>query len=329
MNNRRKLMVALGAGALAAPFRSFAQQPAAKMHRIGFLGPTSAAGIPGRLEGLRAGLRDLGYVEGKNLVIEFRWAEGKYDRLPELAAELVRLNVELIVTYATPGSRAAKQATTTIPIVMASVGDAVAAGLVTSLARPGGNITGSTVFSPELSAKRLELLKEVFPRAKRVAVLTNLDNDALNRQILQAMTATAKSLKVEFQQFEVRSPNEFEKTFATMSRQRVDAVAITEDTLFSSNAEAATSLAARHKIPSIGGVELAEAGSLLGYGVNFPAIFRRAAVFVDKILKGARPGDLPVERATTFELVINLKTAKALGVKVPQTLLQRADKVIE
>jgi putative ABC transport system substrate-binding protein len=329
MNNRRKLAIALGAGALAAPFGLFAQQPAPRKYRIGFLGPTSAAGIERRLEGLRVGLRELGYVEGKNLVIEFRWAEGKYDRLPALAAELVRLNVELIVTYATQGSLAAKNSTATIPIVMATVGDVIAAGLVASLARPDGNITGSTVFSSELSAKRLELLKEAFPRTKRVAVLTNLANEVFNGPILQAMTATAKSLKMDLQVFGVRSPNEFDSTFAAMSTQRVEAVAITDDVMVIANADAVASLAVKHRLASIGGSEVAEAGCLITYGVNFPALFRRAAVFVDKILKGAKPRDIPVEQATTFELVINLKTAKALGIKIPQTLMQRADKVIE
>ena len=329
MNNRRKLIVAFGMSVLAAPLETFAQQPASGMHRIGFLGPTSGAGIAKRLEGLRLGLRELGYVEGKNLFIEFRWAEGKYDRLTELAAELVHLNVELIVTYATPGSRAAKQATTAIPIVVASVGDAVAAGLVASLARPGGNITGSTVFSPELQAKRLELLKEAFPRIKRVAVLTNLENVAFNGPNLQAMTVTAKSLKMELQQFGVRSPYEFENAFAAMSKQRFEAVAVTEDVMLTANAEAVASLAARHKIPAVGSVEFAESGGLMAYGVNFPAMFRRAAVFIDKILKGAKPGDLPIEQATTFELVINMKAAKPLGIKFPNSILVRVDKVID
>jgi putative ABC transport system substrate-binding protein len=328
MKTRREFLIAGSAGlcTLGAPLASFAQQPPARFHRIGFLGPTSAAGIASRLEALRAGLRELGYVEGKNLVIEFRWAEGKYDRLPELAAELVRLKVDLIVTHGGPGIRAAKQATTTIPIVMAVVADAVADGLVASLARPGGNITGLSFFGPELNAKRLELLKETFPRIRRVAFLFQGRGSGVN---LRAMEAAAGSLKVELQQFAVRSAAEFESAFATMSKQRVEAVAITEDTMFVANLAALVSLAARQRIPSIGFVEVAEAGGLMAYGVNIPAMFRRAAVFVDKILKGAKPGDLPIERATTFELVINRKAAKALGVTIPQSILARADRVIE
>jgi putative ABC transport system substrate-binding protein len=198
MTTRRKLLVVLGASALTVPFASFAQQRTAKMHRIGFLGPTSAAAIPSWLEALRAGLRELGYVEGKNLVIEFRWAEGKYDRLPELATELVRLNVELIVTYSTPAVRALKQATTTIPIVMLA-GDPVAAGLVASLARPGGNIIGVTFFQAELVAKRLELLKEAIPRVAQVAYLMNPDNPAASGPTLRTLEIAAKSLKVGLQ----------------------------------------------------------------------------------------------------------------------------------
>ena len=325
MNNRRKLFVALGASALAAPFCSFAQQPSAKLHRIGFLGPTSA----GRgSDAFRAGLRELGYVEGKNLVIEFLWAEGKYERLPELAAELVRRKVDVIVTNG-PGNLAAKSATATIPIVFATVGDAVGAGLVPSLARPGGNITGLSFFNPELAAKRLELLKEAFPRIRRIAVLFNSDNPAQNNLNLPAMEATAGALKLELQQFGVRSPGEFESAFATMSKRRVEAVAINEDPMFSANLGAAVSLADKYRIPSIGSIAVAEAGGLMAYGVNSNAMFRRAAVFVDKILKGANPGDLPIERATTFELAVNMKTAKALGIKIPNSILVQATKVIE
>ena len=328
MNNRRKLLVALGAGALVTPLASFAQQPPARMHRIGFLGSTSAAGIGIRLEAFRAGLRDLGYIEGKNLVIEFRWAEGKYDRLPELAAELVRLNVDLIVTAATPGVRAAKQATTTIPIVMANVGDPVASGLVASLARPGGNITGSTFFQPELVAKRIELFKEAMPRITQVAYLMNPDNTAATLN-LRAMEITAKSLKVGLQPFPVRGPNDFDGAFAAMAKKRVDAVVINEEPMLMANLSAIADLAIKRRLLSAGGKEFAEAGGLLGYGVDQPEIYRRAAYFIDRILKGTKPGDLPVERATRFELIINLKTAKALGIKIPQTLLQRADKLIE
>jgi len=327
MNKRRKLVFALGAGAFVAPLGSFAQQPV-KIARIGWLGSNSAAASATRVDALRAGLRELGYVEGKNLVIEYRWAEDKYDRLPELAAELVGLKVDLIVTHGTPGTRAAKQATTAIPIVMAVSGDAVKTGLIASLARPGGNITGTSYFSPELNAKQLELLKDALPRIRRVAVLFNSGN-AANATALEAMKGTARSLKLELQPIDVRSPADFNGAFSEMSKRSVNAVAIVDDPILISNAGVLASLAASHRIPAIGFSAFADSGGLMGYGVNFPALFRRAAVFADKILKGAKPADIPVEQPTLFELIVNLKTAKALGIKIPQTLLQRADKIIE
>jgi putative ABC transport system substrate-binding protein len=326
--NRRKLLVALGAGALAAPLTSFAQQKG-KVWRIGFLGAASASGFAGRVGALRAGLRDLGYVEGKNLVIEFRWAEGNYERLPELAAELVRLKVDVLVTAGTPGILAAKSATTTIPIVMASSGEVVATSLVTSLARPGGNVTGMAGFGPEGSAKRLELLKDAFPRTRQVAVLLNPDNPGNIRLAFPAMEATAKSLKLELQQFGVRGPGDLDSAFAAMAKRRVDAVVSTEDSVFIANAGAIANLAAKTRLPSVGPIELAEAGGLMAYGANRRELFRRAAYFVDRILKGAKPADLPVEQATRFETVLNQKTAKALGLQFPQAVLARADRVIE
>ena len=328
LNTRRRIVLALGAGALAAPLASFAQQQAAKIARIGFLGTASASGWASRVEALRAGLRDLGYVEGKNIVIEFRWAKEKYDQLPDLAAELVRLKVDVLVTGGTPGTLAAKRATTTIPIVMAVSGDAVASGLVASLARPGGNITGSTFFVQELYAKRLELLKEAVPRITQVAVLLNPDNPASLTNIKQ-MEIAAKSMKVELQRFEVRGPNEFEGAFSAMAKRRVDAVEITDDPMLIVNARAIADLAAKKRLPSIGFKEYAEAGGLKAYGVNLLDMWRRAAYFVDRILKGTKPGDLPVEQPTKFELVINMKTAKALGIKLPPSILVRADRVIE
>ena len=327
MNTRRRLVVALGAGVLA-PLASFAQQQPAKVARIGFLGMASASGYVSEVEAVRAGLRDLGYVEGKNIVIEFRWAEGKYDRLPELAAELVRLKVDVIVTHAFTGTRAAKQATTTIPIVIADAGDPVASGLVASLARPGGNITGSVSFQSELNVKRLELLKEAFPRTKRVAVLVNQASTTLG-PLLKPMEVASKSLKVALQQFAVQGPDEFDGAFTAMAKKRVDAAVIPEEPMLNANTGAIAHLAAKHRLPSIGFTKFAEAGGLMAYGVNRLELYRRSAIFVDKILKGAKPGDLPIEQATKFELVINLKTAKAIGVTIPQTILFRADKVIE
>ena len=326
-STRRAFLIALGTYALAAPLASFAQQQP-KVTRIGFLGPESASRYASRMEALRAGLRDLGYVEGKNLIIEFRWAEGKYDRLPDLASELVRSKVDVIVTGGTPGVLAAKRATTTIPIVMAASGDAIAHGLVVSLARPGGNITGSTFFSPELSAKRLELLKETMRRITQVAVLLNPDNTAIGPDF-QAMQIAAKSMKMELQPFEARGPNEFDSAFSAMAKRRVDAVAIHQDPMLTANARAIANLAAKLRLPSIGGTEFAEAGGLIGYGANLPDLYRRAATYVDKILKGAKPAELPVEQPIKFELVINMKTANALGIKIPNSILLRATKVIE
>jgi ABC-type uncharacterized transport system substrate-binding protein len=301
-------------------------QPA-KVVRIGFLGPNSAASNAGRMEALRAGLRDLGYLEGKNLVMESRWAEGKFDRLPELAAELVRLNVDVILTAGTPGIRAAKNATTTIPIVMVTSGDPVAFGFVASLARPGGNITGSSNFSPELSAKRIEVLKEALPRLQRLGVLFNPDN-SINDRNLPAMEQTAKLLKIGLQRFEVRGAEEFKNAFSTMTKQRVDAVALPDDDFLNANQNGIAELAAKHRLPSIGRADFAEAGGLMSYGTNATDLYRRAATYVDKILKGTKPADLPVEQPTKFEFIINLKAAKQIGLTIAPNVLARADKII-
>ena len=329
MKTRRDFLIVGGAGLglLAAPTLSLAQAPG-KTRRIGFLGTGSAAGMAGWVEAFRGGLRELGYVEGQNLSIEYRWAEGQYERAPELAAELVRLKVEVLVTHGTPGTRAAKGATTTIPIVMVTAGDAVLVGLVASLARPGGNITGATFFNPELAAKRLELLREAMPRLTRVSALVNPDNPAMV-PVLQAMDTTAKSLKLELQTTEVRGPADFEKAFKTMADKRVGAVVILEDGMINANIQAIAALAVSLRLPSIGITELAQAGGLMAYGVSLSDMYRRAAVFVDKILKGAKPGDLPIERATKFETVLNQKAAKAMGITFPRSVLVRADRLIE
>jgi len=325
--DRRAFIGRVAGGVLAAPLAAFAQQ-AGKIARIGFLGATSASGYAKQLDGFRLGLRDFGYMEGKNIVLEYRWAEGNYAQLAELAAELVHSKVDVIVTHGTPGTRAAKGATTTIPIVMAISGDAVATGLVVSLPRPGGNITGSTFFGPELSAKQIELLKEILPRITRVAVLVNPDNPVIG-PMSKAMEITTKSLNLGLQQFAVRGPNEFENAFSAMVQKSVEAVAIQEDGMLNANVRRAGDLAMRKRLPLIGNTEVPRAGGVLGYGVNFPEVFRSAAYFVDNILKGAKPADLPVQQPTKFELVINLKTAKALGITIPQSLLSRADEVIQ
>jgi putative ABC transport system substrate-binding protein len=276
---------------------------------------------------LRQGLRDLGYVEGKNLTIEYRWAEDRYERLPGLAAELVALKVDVLVTHGTPGSRAARQATATIPIVMAISGDAVATGLVTSIARPGGNLTGSTFFFPELNAKRLELLKEALPRASRIAALGNADNPSL-APALKALESMARSLKVDLEAVQVRRPEELAGAIPAMVKRGIDGVVLVDDPMLIANTRQLADLAAKHPIPVIGFTEYAHAGGLMSYGVNLAESWRRAAVFVDKILKGAKPGDLPIEQATRFDFAVNLATARTLGLTIPQLLLIRADEVI-
>jgi putative ABC transport system substrate-binding protein len=321
------LQALVGAALFARPLSGLAQSPT-KVARIGYLGDGFASDSARLVEAFRAGLRDFGYVEGKNFVIEFRWTEGKNERFLELATELVRLKVDVIVTPGTPGTLAAKRATTTIPIVTPVVGDAVDSGIVASLARPGGNVTGTTILSPELMAKRLELLMETLPRSRQVAVLINPDNP-VQALSWQAMENSAKKMKVGVQKFEARRPNEFEGAFSAMARQRVDAVVISQDGVYIFNAKALADVAAKKGLPSIAFSEFAEVGGLIGYGVDLLEVWRRAAYFVDRILMGAKAGDIPVERPTTFRLVINLQAAKALGVQIPAAMLFRADRLIE
>jgi putative ABC transport system substrate-binding protein len=322
---RREFITLVGGAAFAWPFAAWAQQPE-RLARIGYLGVTSATRASGNTDAFRAGLRDLGYVEGKNLHIEFRFADGNQDRLPDLVTELIGLNVDVIVTSG-GGVYAARRATATIPIVMAAAGDVVALGIAPSLAHPGGNLTGLTFFFPELMAKRLELLKEVVPSMARAGVL--LVRSPSNPNLLEMMGATAKALKVGLQPIEVHAPDEFESAFSTWADKQIDALVIVDQTLLIANSEAIAALAAKHRIPSIGALQLPTVGGLMAYGVNFTDMFRRAAAFVDKILKGAKPGDIPIEQPTKFKLVLNLKTAKALGLTVPPSLLATADEVIE
>ena len=330
MNKRRELIIALGASALVAPLGAFAQ-PQGKVWRVGFLSSESNArfGNGNRVAAFRAGLRDLGYEEGKNLVIEFRWADGNYDQLPELAAELVRLKVDLIVTHAILPLRAAMNATTTIPIVTANSGDLVAQGIVTNLARPGGNMTGEVSFVVELAAKRIELLKDALPRLTQAAVLLDGTNPRGAALLVQAMETTARVVSLTLHMFPVSGPREFEAAFAAMVKRRLGAVAIPDSPMFISNPAVLAELAAKHKLPSIGPVDFALAGGLMAYGVDFPAMFYHAATFVDKIFKGTKPGDIPIEQATRFEMLVNMKTAKALGIKIPGSILLQATKVIE
>lgn len=325
MNKRRKLIVALGTTALVGPLASFAQQQTAKIARIGLLGPASAT-YKTWVEVLLAELRNLGYVGGKNLVIESRWAEGMSDRLPELAAELVRIKVDIIVTFQTPAAQAAKQATDTIPIVMAPAGDPVGTGLVASLARPGGNITGFSVATAELAAKVLELIQEILPPVKRVAVLANA-TDSFTRSFLGQIEPAGRTLGIEIRTFMVRREEEFDAAFAAMVKARVGAV-IVQGSL---PRQRAVDLALKHRLPSASSTTggFVEAGGLMSYTASLAGVYREAAIYVDKILKGAKPADLPVQQPTKFELVINLKTAKQIGLKIPPNVLARADKVIQ
>jgi putative ABC transport system substrate-binding protein len=327
--NRRQFIGLLGSAAASSllwPVAARAQT--AKTARIGFLGLVSASSHASRIAAFRAGLRDLGWIEGRNLSIEFRWAEGNYDRLPALAEELLRLNIDVLVTHGAAGALTAKKATSTIPIVITAVGDMLALGLVSSLSRPGGNLTGLSLFAAELTAKRLELIKEAVPSVTRVAVLLNPAN-ASTQFVLSETEATAKASRVELKAFEARQPADFARVFAAMADQRVEALVIHEDTMLNANVSSLAVFAAVRRLPSSGFPELVRAGGLLAYGINFPDTDYRAASFVDKILKGAKAGDLPVERSTKFNLMINLQTAKALGLDIPATVLARADEVVE
>jgi putative ABC transport system substrate-binding protein len=325
--NRRTFLCGLTLGTLGLPVAAEAQQ-GGNVPRIGFLFYGSPGPSP-ELDAFRQGLRELGCIEGQNIAIEVRFASGRVERLPELAAELVRLKVDVIVTPGTPASVAAKQATSTIPIVFAGVADVVGAGLVANFARPGGNITGLTGISAQLGGKRLELLKEVAPKASRVAVLYN-PADRSNVLVLKELQESAPALRLTLQPLGVRGPGEFEGAFVAMSRKRAHALFGAAGILTTEHRKAIVDLAAKSRIPAMWGErQFVVAGGLMSYAVNFYDQVRRAATYVDKILKGAKPADLPVEQPTKFELVINLKTAKALGLTIPQSLLQRADEVIQ
>ena len=326
--DRRAFISGITGGLLAAPPAVGAQQ-ASKIARIGYLA-TALATYPHLPEAFRQGLRDLGYVEGRNVEIEYRDAEGKYERLPALAAELVRLKVDVIVAGPAPPAVAAKNATGKIPIVMIGVGDPVGLRLIASLARPGGNVTGSSfAVGLETIGKGLELLKETVPKVRRLAVLSNPANPAQALAIRDVKVA-AQSLGVQLQLLEARGPNEFDGAFTAMAKGRVEALLVLTDPMFALHRARLADLAAKNRLPSMHGFrEYVEAGGLMSYGPSVSDIWRRAATYVDKILKGAKPADLPVEQPTKFELVINLKTAKALGLTIPPSLLQRADLVIE
>jgi ABC-type uncharacterized transport system substrate-binding protein len=323
----RRAFLATMSLSLLAPFAAEGQ--AVKVWRIGYLDQGSADGNKPYVEAFQQGLRDLGWVEGKNIAMEFRFAEGKTDRLAALAAELVRLKVDLIATSSTPAALAAKRATTTIPIVIGFAADPVGSGIVRSLARPGGNITGWTHQGLELREKYLELLKEAVPRATRFGILWNPANP-VHKSSMKVIEAAAQRLKIELYPAGVQDPKELEGAFSALAGKRTEALIVYPDGLFLDQKAVIVSLAARRRLPAMYGIrEYVEAGGLMAYGTNLSQMYRLGASLVDKILKGARPADLPVEQPTKFELVINLKTAKALGLAIPQSLLQRADELIQ
>jgi len=328
MNNRRRLIILMFASLLGVPLASLGQQPA-KVARIGFLEASTPSAIAARVEAFRQGLRDLGYVEGKNVVIEYRYAEGNFDRLPALAAELVRLNVNVIVTGGPTAIPAAKAATTAIPIVMAFDTDPVGSGFAASLAKPGGNITGLSTLAPELSAKQIELLKEIVPKLARVAVLGTASRPG-SAHALREVENAAKALKVQVQFQDVVDPKGIDAAFLAARKGGADAVLVLGSPLFNANRTELTELASKSRYPVIyDRAEFVEAGGLMTYSVSLADLARRAATYVDKILKGAKPGDVPIEQPTKFDLVVNMKTAKALGIKIPNSVLAQATKVID
>jgi putative tryptophan/tyrosine transport system substrate-binding protein len=302
-----------------------AQQPK-KVPRLGFLSPTSD---DSRVEAFRQGLRELGYVEGQNIAIEYRWADGKFDRLPDLALELVRLKVDVVVAVVTQASLAAKMATGTIPVVMIGVSDPVGSGLVVSLARPGANITGTSSMTAEIIGKQLELIKETLPKISRVAALWNPANPIFQAIQRRETEVAARALGMQLQFVEARAPDEIDRAFARVAKERMRALLVLNDPVFTAQRKQIADLSAKHRFPTVSGTrEYTEVGGLMAYGPSFPDMYRRAAYYVDRILKGTKPADLPVEQPMKFELIINLKTAKQIGLTIPPNVLARADKVI-
>src|SRR5262245_43911818 len=328
LRRRREFITLLGGAAVAWPITARAQQ-AGKVYLIGFLSAGAQVRSPNHWSIFVNGLRELGWIEGKNIVFERRYADNRLDRLPELATELVRLDVDVIVTVGTLAPLAAKRATNSIPIVMINAGDPVGSGLVASLARPGGNVTGMSLMAPDLDGKRLELLKETLARLSHVAIIWNAANPRSALGFHETQGA-AKKLTVEIQSLEVRSPGDFDRALATALRNRVDALVIVEDPLTFNHLNKVAEFCTNNRLAAIYGLrEFADAGGLMTYGASNADLFRRSVEFVDKILRGFKPSDLPVQQPTKFEFVLNLKAAKALGLEVPPSLLARADEVIE
>ncbi len=328
MNNRRKLLVTLGAGALAfaAAPSSFSQQQG-KVWRVGILSPTSASLSSSNTNAFLEGMRELGYIEGKNLVIERRFADGRLERFPGLAAELVQLKVDVIVVQSSPAISATQKATTTIPVVMTSAGDPVGSGFVKSLARPGGNITGLSNMAGDIAAKFIDLLRSVVPKLSRVAMLTP---STTYGELSKSVQAAAQKAGVKTLMAEASTPQEIENAFSMMVREKADAVFVGSPAVFAQQHRQIAELALKYRLPSLFQDRVdVEVGGLMSYGQKLTDNYERSATYVDKILKGAKPGDLPVEQPVSFELVVNLKTAKALGLTIPQSLLLRADEVIQ
>ena len=301
---------------------------AQRMPRLGFLGTTSPSVISARIEALRQGLREIGYIEGQNIVIEYRWAEGKPDRLPNLAAELVNLRVDVIVTHGEAAIRALKQATRTIPIVVGVTGDLVVTRHAASLARPGGNLTGLVDTSPELSGKRLEILKEILPTISRIAVLWNGAN-AVKRLDFKETEAAAQALGLRLQSLEVKASDDFDGKLKAATL-RAAALVVLQDAFISANTKSIVDFTVHQRLPAMyGAAEAVAAGGLMSYAANIPDLFRRSAWYVDRILKGAKPAGLPIEQPTKFELIINLKAAQQIGLAIPPNVLARADRVIK
>jgi putative ABC transport system substrate-binding protein len=323
---RRQFITLLGSAAATWPLVVRAQ---GKIPRIGFMGNSTAALEVNLTDAFREGLRELGYEEGRNIVIEYRWAEGQYERFPTLVAELIAAKVDVIVTAGTPAALAVKKATTTVPLVMVAVGDPVGTGLVPSLARPNGNLTGLSSVAPDLEGKRLELLREIVPSVSHIAVFLNSLNPFHVASIRQAQAA-GKALGIKVQQYDIRKSEDLDGAFAALRKERPDALLILADRVFLHNRQRMMDFTEEQRLPNVNAYkELVEAGGLISYGPSYEDMHKRAAIYVNKILKGAKPGNLPIEQPTKFTLVVNLKAAKALGISMPPTVLSRADEVIE
>ena len=323
---RREFITMLGGAVGAWPLVAHAQQ---KLHRVGFMGNSTTALETNLVDAFREGLRELGYEEGRNIVIEYRWADGKYERFPALIAELIAAKVDVIVTAGTPAALAVKKATTTVPLVMVAVGDPVGTGLVPSLARPGGNLTGLSSIAPDLEGKRLDLLREIVPKLSNVAMFFNSLNPFHVASMQQAGTA-AQAMGIKLQQHDIRKSEDLDRAFAAVRKKRPDALLILADRVFLHNRQRMIDFTEEQHLPNINAyTELVEAGGLMSYGPSYEDMHKRAAIYVDKILKGAKPADLPIEQPSKFTFVINLNAAKALGVTMPPSLITLADKVIE